>query len=111
VTIRRTLYSGFQDALLPVQPLASLEWPGIFSILRVSEDENLKVYVRPRILPSNYRRVAAICCPSTLIRAWPTSRTSLQKSILKPLNFSNNSEPAILKPKQNHEMPLANILL
>src|SRR5439155_506330 len=30
MTIRRTLYPGFQDALCPVQPPASLEWLGIF---------------------------------------------------------------------------------
>jgi len=30
---------------------------------------------------------------------------------LEVLDFSNNSEPAILKPKQNHEIHLASILL
>src|SRR5437588_9844957 len=111
MTIRRTLYPGFQDALCPVQPPASLEWLGIFDSEGFPGRKSARL-VRPRILPSNYRR-GAIYCPSTLIRAFGGSQPReppLQKSILSALHFSNNSEPAILKPKQNHEIHLASIL-
>src|SRR2546428_3495703 len=59
MTIRRTLYPGFQDALCPVQPPASLEWLGIFDSEGFPGRKSVRL-VRPRILPSNYRRVAAI---------------------------------------------------
>jgi hypothetical protein len=94
----------------PVQPLASLECLGIFDSEGFPERKSARL-VRPRAL-----KLSAGCGYQLSIyshssfRRQPT-RTSLQKSILSTLHFSNNSEPAILKPKQNHEMPLASILL
>src|SRR5438046_9571547 len=72
MTIRRTLYPGFQDALCPVQPPASLEWLGIFDSEGFPGRKSVRL-VRPRILPSNYRRVAAIQGPSSLIPAFPAA--------------------------------------
>src|SRR2546427_8079647 len=59
MTIRRTLYPGFQDALCPVQPPASLEWLGIFDSEGFPGRKSVRL-VRPRILPSNYRRGVSI---------------------------------------------------
>src|SRR2546430_17632725 len=70
MTIRRTLYPGFQDALCPVQPPASLEWLGIFDSEGFPGRKSVRL-VRPRILPSNYRRVWAILGPSSLLSGFP----------------------------------------
>src|SRR5438046_4415646 len=69
MTIRRTLYPGFQDALCPVQPPASLEWLGIFDSEGFPGRKSVRL-VRPRILPSNYRRDAPTYGTPTLICAF-----------------------------------------
>src|SRR5438876_8122838 len=89
-------------------------WNGwAYSILRVSQDENLQdLSVRGSCRQTiGGLRLSKVHLLSFELSRQPTSRTSLQKSILNPRHFSNNSEPTILKPKQNHEIHLASILL
>src|SRR2546421_12914961 len=96
MTIRRTLYPGFQDALCPVQPPASLEWLGIFDSEGFPGRKSVRL-VRPRILPSNYRRGGGILRSSTLIPSFVGS--NLAKI---PTQIQILSPPILPQPKGQH---------